>query len=546
MTRLRIVLLSASPLLLASGCDNSSEQSVDETTTATVWLADQQRESGLVFEHQLLDSDGHQLPDAVGSGVGVLDLDGDGLLDIVLIQGHPGQVAIFHNLGDGQFKAGEVLSLGDAFGMGVATGDYDQDGDLDVYVTALGRNALFRNEGDGRLTDVTDETGVGHTGFGAGASFLDADGDRDFDLMVVNYVDWTPEVERQCRNARGELDYCAPVDYGRPTSDVLYRNDGNGRFVDWSMESGIGQVQGTGLGVLTGDFDGDGLEDIFVANDGMPDRLWRNRGDLSFEEVGLLQGCAVDNTGKAKAGMGVTAADIDFDGDLDLMVCNLQGETDSVFRNDGDHFRDITSTSNLAQLPRRFTRFGLGWVDLDNDGLLDLFQANGRVARYGELYSEDPYAEPDLLLRGTESGRFQAMQIDSPAASGRGTAFADLDNDGGMDVVINNRAGIPQLLMNQHPDRGEWLILDVRNSAGAPAIGATVMVTLGDRAIRRDVRTGWSYLAANDPRIHVGLDKAEVVEDVSVIWADGEITSFGSMKSGMMHLLERNAAEASR
>ncbi|MCH2132799.1 MAG: CRTAC1 family protein [Phycisphaerales bacterium] len=530
------------PLLLvcvAAGCEgeSSSKPEVAEASRIT-WLQNQQAESGIDFLHVTGHDGVHLLPEAVGSGVGVVDLDEDGLLDVVMIQTLPGSgTRVYRNLGEGRFESMMSLGAEDTIGMGVATGDYDGDGDLDLYLTNLGRNLLYRNDGGGTLTDVTAAAGVGEPGFGAAATFFDADGDPHPDLVVVNYVDWTPELERACRNAQGDPDYCAPTDYGRPTVDVLYRNNGDGTFTDVTAASGLPSAPGTGLGVIASDFDGDGREDLFVANDTMPDRLWHNLGNFQFEDVALVQGCAVDNSGTAKAGMGVTAADIDFDGDLDLMVCNLSGETDSVYRNEGTHFRDITANSGLAVVPRGFTRFGLGWVDMNNDGLLDLFQANGRVGQMPRRYSEDPYAEPDLLLRGLPNGRFETVETSWAAATGRGAAFADLDNDGGLDVVVNNRDAVPHVLMNVHPDRGHWLLLDVREAAGGPALGATVTMRVGDRAIRRDVRTGWSYLSANDPRVHVGLGDIDLAREVTVTWPDGTRLSLGDLDVDRIHLV---------
>jgi hypothetical protein len=536
MTRTMAIFLM---VVLMSGC-RSDEDPPSEPALSMLKL---EPDAGIAFVHRSGHDGMHLLPEAVGSGVGVLDVNADGWLDIVLIQGADASGSqLFLNRGASatpghRFDPGQTLGGPDRFGMGLATGDVDADGDLDLYITALGPDMLYRNNGDGTLTDITIASGLGQTGFGAGATFFDADRDGDLDLFVANYVDWTPELERPCRNAQGEPDYCPPADYGRPSVDRLYRNDGGGHFTDVTDAAGLADAAGTGLGVLAADFDGDGLDDLFVANDGMPDRLWRNLGDLRFEEVGLQLGCAVDNTGTAKAGMGVSVLDLDSDGDLDLLVGNLSGETDSLFRNEGTFFRDITAVSGLATVPRAYTRFGLGFADLDNDGWPDLAEFNGRVARVPRIWSQDPYAEPDVLLRGTADGRFEFIQPDWPAASSRGAAFADLNNDGRMDVVVNNRDAAPHILMNAQSAPWRGVLLDIRDQQGSPAIGAVVQVTVEGKTRRHDVRTDGSYLSANDARVHVGLGEASHIEQVLVTWPDGTTRTFRGLSPGEVQLL---------
>jgi hypothetical protein len=402
---------------------------------------------------------------------------------------------------------------------------------VDLYVTNIGPNVLLRNDGNGRFTDVTAEAGVGHDGFGTSAAFLDYDGDGDLDLVALNYLFWSHETERECFNYVGELDYCAPRAYKAPAPDVLYRNNGDGTFTDVTTEAGLGDAVGTGLGVAAGDFNGDALVDIFIANDGMKDRLWINHGDGRFEDRAVLTGCAVDHEGIAKAGMGVATGDLDDDGDLDVMVCNLVRESDSLFRNEGGFFADVTAASGLAAVSRPFTRFGMGWVDFDNDGYLDLFQANGRVARQASSWDRDDlYAEPNLLFRGLPGGRFEEVEPrggtrPTLVATSRAAAFGDVDNDGGMDVLVLNRDAEAHLLHNVKADRGHWITFRVVDR-DRDALGATVTVELPDRVIRRDVRSAYSYCAANDPRVHVGLGVLTRVASVSVAWPDGTVERF--------------------
>jgi hypothetical protein len=399
---------------------------------------------------------------------------------------------------------------------------------------------------------VTAPAGVGDDGFGSSAVFVDYDRDGDLDLFVLNYLVWSAQTERECLNKLGQLDYCAPAAYNAPAIDVLYRNDGDGTFTDVTRDAGLGDVAGTGLGVVCGDFDGDGLPDLFVANDGMPDRLWFNLGDGRFEDRAMMAGCAIDLEGKAKAGMGVTAADIDDDGDLDLIVGNLARESDSFFRNEGSYFADATVVAGLAAVSRPFTRFGMAWVDLNNDGRLDLYQANGRVARRGDTVpGDDPYAETNLLFEGVGGGVFSEVLprggTSAPlVATSRAAAFGDLDNDGGVDIVVLNRDTPPHLLRNVVPDRGHWIELRILETHGGDAIGATVRLALDDRTMTRDVRTAYSYCAANDPRVHFGLGTHDAVDGVVVQWADGSREAFGPFAADRVVTLRRSTHQIGR
>ncbi len=539
------------------------------------WFVEAAAESGLDFVHRSgHDGQRYLLPESVSGGGALVDVDGDGFLDAYLVQafeaadgsgGLPGN-RLYLNVpdGDGGRRFQDVTAgsgTGDrGYGMGVATADYDADGDLDLYVTNVGPNVLLRNDTvDGRVgfTDVSAEAGVGDAGFGASAAFLDYDRDGDLDLYVVNHVAWSETVERQCRNRLGELDYCDPTEYDAPAPDVLYRNEGPGedgvaRFRDVSGEIGLDGAYGNGLGVVTADFDGDGAPDIFVSNDRMPDHLWVNRRDPGgrhrFSEEALLAGCAIDDDGVAKAGMGVDARDVDDDGDADLLVGNFSAESDSFYRNQGSFFIDVTAGAGLKAVSRPFTRFGLGLLDFDNDGLLDLFQATGRVSRQERRFGADPYAEPNLLFGGGRGGpggtRFEEVlprggTVTELVAVGRAAAFGDIDNDGGVDILVVNRDGPAHLLRNVTADRGGWISFRVLGERGADALGAIVELRLGDRRISREVRTAYSYLAASDPRVHVGLGRAAGVSDVSVRWPDGTVERFGDFAGEQVWILRR-------
>ncbi len=482
----------------------------------------------------------------MGGGAALFDMDTDGDLDLYFVQS--GDVREPANKGDGNrlfcndgrgFFTDVTQGSGadvPGYGMGVAAGDVDNDGDTDLYVTNLGGNVLLRNDGGGRFSDVTRDAGVAGSGWSTSATFLDVDLDGWLDLFVTRYIDWSVGAERECYSLTGVPDYCSPKNYDAPSSNVLFRNDGDGTFTDISSRAGLHEAVGNGLGLVSADFDRDGRIDVFVANDGTPNHLWMNQGNGRFVESALIAGVAIDQDGAPKAGMGVHAADVDGDGDQDLLVVNLDTEADSYFRNDGRFFVDDTARAGLRTVSRRFTRFGMALLDFDNDGLLDLFEANGRVGLQSERYGDDPYAEPNVLLRGVPGARFEEVRpVGGTAtplvATSRAAAFGDVDNDGGVDIVVVNRDQTPHLLRNVVRPRGHWIAFRVVDSRGRDALGAELTVKVGNRSIRRDVRAGYSYLASNDPRVHMGLGAEMKVTSVEVRWPDGRRGTFGPFEA---------------
>ena len=547
--------------LLILGLAACSEQLTVTVDSSDAWFSEEAAIRGITFHHQTGFAGRHLLPEIVGSGAALADFDGDGDLDAYLVQSgslydlEPGVEQptnrLYINRGDGTFEEADNAHGADdqGYGMGVAVGDYDNDGDIDLFVTNVGPNALYRNDGHGNFEDVSTQSGLNDPGWGTAAAFVDLDGDRDLDLFHANYINWSEVTELQCFIS-GVPTYCPPQNYQSAAVDRLFRNNGDGSFTDVSLEVGLNRAFGNGFGVVTGDFDGDGNIDIFVANDMMVNQLWLNRGSFQFDEEAMLRGVAVDEYGVAKAGMGVASGDIDDDGDIDLLVVNLQGQTDSFFRNEGDYFADATSALGLASSSRRYTRWGVVLTDFDNDGRLDLYEANGRVDP-STAYTNDLRAEPNVLFRGTSSGKF--VEIDPKGGtkqplihSSRGTAVGDVDNDGGLDLLVVNRDGPAYLLMNRVPNRGNWIRFKVLSREGRDAYGALVTAMVGPNEINRRVQPEGSYLDSNDPRVHFGLGHELQVHKVEVLWPSGEIEAFGDFDAGYIVYLREGEGTALR
>ena len=488
-------------------------------------------EAGLVFTHDSGMVGELWTLEIIGAGAGILDVDGDGRMDVWLVQGGP-LVArdrtglpsdrLFRNVGVGGRLAftdatAEAGIEATGYGMGIATADVDNDGDTDVFLANYGPNELWLNLGDGRFRNATDGSGIVGERWSLSASFADIDGDGLLDLYVANYLDFALD-GRTCRTSTGQRSYCPPSSF-RNAPDRLYRNLGGGLFRDVSAVSGIATARGAGMGVVADDFDGDGRADFYVANDGGRNLLWMNDGQGRFADTALVAGAAVNGAGAAEASMGVTAADFDADGDSDLFVTHDTEESNTLYVNDGrGRFEDRTAVAGLAAGSLAYTGFGTGWVDVDNDGDLDLFAANGTVRLapgQRSMGAGGPLRQRNLLWLN-DGGRFRLHRgaAFAPAYASRGTAFGDLDNDGDTDIVVANNHG-PARLYRNNASPTPWLGLAVRDG-----IGAEVRVDTSPAPTHR-IRTDGSYASARDPRLIIGLPPDTASASVSIRWPDG-------------------------
>jgi hypothetical protein len=532
--------------LSVAGCSDTERAEVPTASGAV--LREVAKELGVIFTQSAGEHADYPLPASMGGGVALFDADSDGDLDLYLVNGNTDQSgptgasgseqnALFLQGADGQFRdATSTSGLGDkGYGMGVAVGDIDSDGDLDLYVTNLGADRLFLNQGDGVFTDATLGAGLGDEGWGCSATFLDYDADGDLDLFVTRYVDFNREVE--CKGRQNGRDFCSPKTFPA-LSDLLYRNEGGGSFKDVSAAAGISSEEAAGLGVVSADFDGDGWIDIYVANDGYANHLWKNEGDGSFTETAIQRGCALNRDGSAEAGMGVLAEDLDGDGKTDLFMTHLRNESNTLYRNLGaGHFTDATARAGVARPTLPSTGFGTTAFDLELDGDLDIVIVNGRVTRSEVAPGASlpapwtEYCEPNMLLLSEAGASYSPGMVsggfERSVSVSRGLARGDIDGDGDMDIVVTGVASPVEIYLNETERSGSWLIADaVMGEAAIIAIGAIITVKAGPQTWSRSVRRGGSYLSSSPPSAHFGLGEATEIDSIEVRWADGVEESF--------------------
>lgn len=526
---------------------------------------DATQEAGLSFRLEASATPRKYLPETMLGGVALLDYDRDGLLDAFFVNGaelefphppdsEPSKAAarywnrLYRNQGDGTFAdvTEKTGVQGRGYGMGVAVGDVNNDGYPDLAVTnfAVGESPallLYVNVGGERFEERAEQTGIDARGWATSAAFLDYDSDGDLDLFVDRYMEWRFNQDLRCgmETAYGRT-FCHP-DLFPPISSLLYRNEGDGRFRDVSVETGVAEHLGKALGVAVADFNGDGLPDVVVANDSHPQFLFVNQGDGTFEEDGLFSGIAYDEDGEEFAGMGVAAADLDGDQRTDLVMTTLSPQKYAVYFNRGEEGFDYAATeSGIGRATQFSSGWGAGAYDFDNDGLRDLFFANSHVM--DNIEQSQPhlrYREPPMLLVQS-NGKFSAFETGLPTRAGRGAAFGDVDNDGDVDVLISNLDGPPTLALNTTTS-GNWITVDLASCRGTP-VGAKV--ELEDSAGRRQTATagvGGSYLSSSDHRIHFGLGTSEA-KTIRVEWSDRELQEVATPPTNRILSLRRGCA----
>ena len=505
-------------------------------------------DAGVRFVHHNGSSGRRLFVEPLGSGVGVLDYDRDGFQDIYFVDGAdlpgaasgtPPRNALYRNNGDGTFTdVTDASGVGDTgYGMGCAIGDVDNDGFQDIYVTNFGPNVLYRNLGDGTFADVTETAGVGDARWGASCAFADIDGDGFLDLFVTNYVRYSVETDKVCEN-QGIRSYCDPRLY-EGEGDILYRNNGDGSFTDATVAAGLSGARRRGLAVVFGDYDGDGDADLYIANDADPNLLYENDGDGAFDEVGLLAGVGFSEDGETENGMGADFGDYDNDGDLDLVVTNFHGQTNTLYRNEGDGlFMDVSYASRTGAASLSHLAWGAVFLDYDNDGRQDVFVANGHLHdRIAMLDGTQTYEQRNLLYHNVGEGVFE--EVGAAAGDGlavekssRGVAYIDYDNDGDLDLIVTNLADSPDLLRNDGA-AGAWIRVElVGSNSSRDAIGARVRVDAGAMSLVREMRGASGYLSQSEGRLHFGLGDSTRADRVEVRWPSGLVTELRDIPAG--------------
>ena len=545
MTRFLVMTLGASVSTLVSAA------------ATPVVFTDVTGPAGIRFTHNTGAFGAKYMPETFGAGALWLDVDGDGWQDLLLVNGTAWperddaatHAALYRNDRDGTFTditRGSGLDV-PLYGLGGAAADFDNDGHVDVYLTVLGPNRLFRGAGDGTFTDVTGTAGVGDPGFSTAALWFDYDKDGHLDLFVGNYVHWSPETDLFCSLTGDTKSYCTPESY-QGQSGTLYRNRGDSTFEDVTTAAGLRAPSAKALGAVMLDFNDDGWMDLFVANDTQPDQLFENRGDGTFEDIGVLAGVAFSDAGVARAGMGVDAADYDRSGRADLVIGHFSTEMMALYHNEGNGlFIDEGPRSAIGRSTLLTLTFGCFFFDFDLDGWPDIFAANGHVADDVErVQARITYAQPPQLFRNLGGGRFEEVTAPDTALGapqvGRGAAYADFDGDGDLDVVVTANGGAPRLLRNDGGNDNHVLrIRTMGTTSNRDGIGARIDVTAGGATRWQVVRTGSSYLSQSELPVTFGLGDGTRVDALEVTWPSGRVDRIGAVSADRTITVEEGA-----
>jgi hypothetical protein len=550
-------------LIAVAACSGKQESAPPAAETA-VYFRDVAAAAGLDFVHVNGASPRKYLPEIMGAGGSVLDYDGDGWMDLYLVQSGnlPGSDVgvptrgnrLFRNRADGSFEdVTTAANVGDTgYGMGAVAADYDNDGDADIYVVNFGRDVLYRNNGDGTFSNVGEASGIDDQAWGSSAAFFDADGDGNLDLYVVNYLQFTVAEHVDCGTpSEGIWSYCHPDVY-EMEADIFYRGDGQGGFTNATAASGLRDTSGygKGLGVVASDLDNDGDADIYVANDSTPNFLYRNLGDGEYKEVGLFTGTSHNDDGMTEAGMGTDAGDVNGDGRLDLIVTNLSAETNSLYLGGEDFFDYGTRGAGLYEGSLMQVGFGVDFLNIDNDTDLDLFVTNGHVIDNIELTDDSQsFRQPSQLFLNDGKGRFSlvntglAGDIARPGV-GRGTMTFDYDSDGRLDVVVTRNNESVNLYRNEWTDSGNWIGFELQGKQGnRDAIGAKVTLEVDGRRMVEEKKAGSSYQTSGDPRLHFGLGTINNAARVTVRWPGGAEDAYEKLAGGRYYRLVEGAID---
>ena len=528
---------------------------------AEVQFTDATAAAGISFQHVDGRTGEKYLIETLGSGALFFDFDADGALDLYIVnatyipppvaenstQTHLPQNTLYRNNGDGIFtditkKAG----VGDTgYGVGCAAADINNDGYPEIYVTNYGRNTLYRNNGDGTFTDITQKAGVGDERWGTSCAFLDYDNDGNVDLYVVNYMKFSV-AENQWWETRGIRTYCSPTDQIAGSHfvselDILYRNNGNGTFTDVTEAAGISH-RALGLAVAVSDYNNDGYPDLHIANDMEADLLYRNNGNGTFTETADLTGTGYDGNGFPGSGMGSAFGDYDNDGYLDLVVSNASSLSVLLYQNESAaFFTDVSFTSGIGAVTLPYFKWAVEFFDYNNDGLLDLFVANGHLQENIERFSDSTYPQSDLIFRNTrrQDGTYYFTDVSAevglaqlPKKVSRGAAFGDYDNDGDIDIFLNNSNQRATLLRNEGGTSNHWLTIQpIGTQSNASGIGTRIVVKVGELSLFKEVRSGASYLSQSELRVHFGLGENSEIDALEIHWQSGLTERFSNLKS---------------